>query len=688
MENFLKPNDPTIREAVESIIDKSDGLITALESVCAMYNIPSSHILCDDGRRGIRVDNDTIIAPDLQNPGRFKEHIMRSVGAVLDHVSNRIDAKLDQYHRNCADEGTSQLQKIENAGAGTETPSEEFPMQSYFGDQDDLTAGLDITPTPTESSLVENTTDVSEAIGESATFVDLYDELGGSTSMGYALLKSQGFDYVQPTSTFVQEAANSGKELSPSELKYLRFDTTNLVEAVKCFNKAREEQDVKSLDNLSFKNLMGSSTFQKGIDYLNKQFDARINIRFFHEKFGPDVYTIPFDDFKQKMTISKAKGFQLNKLNIEIHIVGHMLTELMKKNSKMFGQSFVAICLHEIFHNIYKVLYSSEIEMISTMSLTMGLATSINSAKERKAFFLKYVSSLEKFGGVKLRPLSRRMLAKKLTMISIAKDEETLKKLQNQLNSCGDSDEELKRIIRWYERQLAGRIKNTKRAKKISKIVALVSGAIGVIGGVMFGIGNAKDSGEDGGSGESILTKIGAFVCGAGILAFLGSGVAWSNAKIQDMVDDYAMDNPRKEEFYCDLFAAMYKLPGTFFPTFGFSDKRITANEGSPDLIRKLAQVQMEYDRNMMTKYPTDMERNHLAVTAARKILATDKQLDPAIKEYLNWVVDHYSSVVDDTDIKTNYNAGTFDPEAAEDLDGMIQTFIDKANDEAIRITK
>jgi hypothetical protein len=148
------------------------------------------------------------------------------------------------------------------------------------------------------------------------------------------------------------------------------------------------------------------------------------------------------------------------------------------------------------------------------------------------------------------------------------------------------------------------------------------------------------------------------------------------------------MDNPRKEEFYCDLFAAMYKLPGTFFPTFGFSDKRITANEGSPDLIRKLAQVQMEYDRNMMTKYPTDMERNHLAVTAARKILAADKQLDPAIKEYLNWVVDHYSSVVDDTDIKTNYNAGTFDPEAAEDLDGMIQTFIDKANDEAIRITK
>ena len=90
----------------------------------------------------------------------------------------------------------------------------------------------------------------------------------------------------------------------------------------------------------------------------------------------------------------------------------------------------------------------------------------------------------------------------------------------------------------------------------------------------------------------------------------------------------------------------------------------------------------------MMTKYPTDMERNHLAVTAARKILAADKQLDPAIKEYLNWVVDHYSSVVDDTDIKTNYNAGTFDPEAAEDLDGMIQTFIDKANDEAIRITK
>ena len=88
------------KEAVESAINNSKSLVEALESVAAMYQIPSENIIVDDRMNSIRVTGDSIITPDRKNPSANTKAIVCAIGAVLDNISQRIDQKLTTYQTN------------------------------------------------------------------------------------------------------------------------------------------------------------------------------------------------------------------------------------------------------------------------------------------------------------------------------------------------------------------------------------------------------------------------------------------------------------------------------------------------------------------------------------------------------------------------------------------------------------
>jgi hypothetical protein len=54
-------------------------------------------------------------------------------------------------------------------------------------------------------------------------------------------------------------------------------------------------------------------------------------------------------------------------------------------------------------------------------------------------------------------------------------------------------------------------------------------------------------------------------------------------------------------------------------------------------------------------------------------------KLDPAIKKYLEWVVETFSGSLD-INIDDEYTKSTFDPKTAEDLDRHIDALINRAN--------
>jgi hypothetical protein len=124
------------------------------------------------------------------------------------------------------------------------------------------------------------------------------------------------------------------------------------------------------------------------------------------------------------------------------------------------------------------------------------------------------------------------------------------------------------------------------------------------------------------------------------------------------------------------MFASMYNVPTTFFLGFG---KMFNPADATTQQIKKWNDLEREFMQLSFGTYPTLMERNHAAVKCAKKALESDVKLDPAIKKYLEWVVETFSGSLD-INIDDEYTKSTFDPKTAEDLDRHIDALINRAN--------
>ena len=93
---------------VESTIESSPDLVSALESVGAMYCIPSSKIMADNSLNKIKVVNDCMVAPPIKNCKGNTKAIMCAIGSVLDYISQRVDEKLDEYQHCMIEKGKTE----------------------------------------------------------------------------------------------------------------------------------------------------------------------------------------------------------------------------------------------------------------------------------------------------------------------------------------------------------------------------------------------------------------------------------------------------------------------------------------------------------------------------------------------------------------------------------------------------
>ena len=334
-----------IKNKVEKAVSESGDLISALECVGAMYGIPATNIIADDTVSSIRVVNDNIIAPPLEKANGRTKPIMCAIGSVLDYISQRIDDKLNEYQMNNISQGRIQssisqanpskgkvigryvddeggeilayntgLVDMPNTDAGRKKVAElraskEIPQfdpspnprsttPTYFSeDEDDISTGVDMSAgsdeVATNTEPVE-TNDVADAIQESAYHLRMISKFNNTTHLGYDLLTKHGFDYIKPIDSVVMESETSSssnnndkekkKKIHIEDIKYMKFDNTNILKAVEYFNAARAEQANVRNGKMDIERFINSRNYEKAIDCLNKQFDCRINLRFFTTK--------------------------------------------------------------------------------------------------------------------------------------------------------------------------------------------------------------------------------------------------------------------------------------------------------------------------------------------------------------------------------------------------------------------
>ena len=700
-----------VQAKINEAIKESADLVTALEAVGAMYGIPASNIISNDDIRSVRVDNDTIIAPPIENPAAQTKVIMQAIGSVLDYISQRIDDKINDFQLQNVQKGVK-ADKMDFLSGGPKgkcigiydddeggeihaydsgavdmpnTPAAQAKVaelrstntiptfdpsasakrvgDSYFNDEDDVTSGvsMEAKSEQVDGEEILKEFSIAKEIQESAYHINMMAKLGDTTHLGYDLLQRHGFDYIKPIDSVIQESKTEDdsdkkskkKRVTKDDIKYMKFDNSNIVKAVKLFNEARAEQDADAA-KLDQKKFLNEPAFKQAIECLNKQFDCVINLRFFNDNGFPNVGTNVMSDIKRNLTISKSKGFQLNGQPIAIYVFNRYF-ERNTSDSKLFGQKMVSVILHEIFHNIARIMREDNVKMSLSLIAALNAAGSTDDIKKKRIIMTNYVDTMDAVSNNKLLDkVAKKRIVKQLVALSVVdKSEAAVKGIEkNATNRSEDADKYIDNLIKHYKK----RIKNDGKPGVGTYLTWAFISAASIITAGYFGGGLAA-------AGVAAISLI-----------TLTSTLTVSLAYI-DAIKTYGSKR-LYEEYYCDLFAGMYQLPVVFF--VGMSDKKYTPNEFKVEKLDELAKLETELYKSIFSSYPSDLERAHASVRIAKSLLS-QKDLDPEIKKYCKWIVDNFSNV-HKTSISTIYNKTTFSPEEAENLDKHLGDLISKNN--------
>ena len=705
----IKLETPNKDDVVDTI-NNSDKIVTAVESVAAMYCIPSSYIVEDPFTDRISVSKGHIVVPSnsTAKPSDNAKTIIQSIGAVLDYISQRVDDKLDQFQADNIRNGIRQeklkdimdpskgnvvatqfdtngdpvvvydsgLADMENTKEAHETFDKmenkptigaDTPDYSYFTkEEDDISGGEDVSANSisgTEPETVTNdaTTDVGGEIKEEGYLLDAIGQRGNTRHLGYDIMQEQGFKFVKPCDFFVESATKKKNKqvVGSMGIEHMKFDNTKLLKAIKLLNDARKEQS-GGKSRINLETLINNPKYQEAIDCLNYQFNARLNIRFIKNKeIGNTEFTTIYNDIKTHLTISKSKGFQLGGLPIDIFVTNTALDEDAPDDISLFGQHVVSVFCHEIFHNIMAVLKSKEAQFTATLIETMTLARDIPSASNRRKLITNFVNMTDEFGDMKMNVITKRAIIKHLTYLStISHDEQAVREYEKAIKNkkVEGIDEQIKRM-----------------EKKIRKVKIHTYGPTRYIIPAIMTVATFTWVSSTAGTG---LFPVACMAFGSAVGNLFGQGIV--HAIEIDTIKKFKNGTIKNyEEHWCDMFAACYNLPVTFFMVG--KPRKGAANDYSVEILKRYDELEREACQLMMIKYPTISERNQAAVKYAKKTLDSKAKLDPAIKKYLEWIVSNYSKTLD-MDIDEIYSKGTFDPKTAEDLDNHIEKLIGSAN--------
>ena len=697
----------TAKSKIKKIVSESPDMITALECVGAMYGIAPTHIMAQPGLTSLKVVDDKIMSPPDVRPNT--KAIVCSIGGVLDHISQRINDKLDERHDIETKLGREEHHIATNAnpakgkviGRYLDSNGDEIlvydsglmdmantkeahlkadelknamkvPMYNpeamtrkkngYFNEEDDIELKTDANiDEKTMNSNEPTPTDVSSDIQESAFHIDLMSHYHDTDFLGYELLQEQGFDFVRPTESFTleEEVEDQKAKVNPEDVKHMKFDNTYITKAIQCFNKARDEQKEAGKGEMNLTKFVSSPHYKEGINCLEKQFDCKLAIHFKDSTENTNaLFTYTFDHHHvDKIYVSKSKGFQLNGLPITIVCVNNAIDEEMQKNTDkdLFGQFMCASLCHEIFHNIVNAIRCRTNMFIYTSTSAMTMALSTENAEERRKIFEMFSDTVS-VDGKDLNRMEKKKLVKKLCYISaLANNKQELDKVESALESksLSEADRQVEALIIQYEKALKEYEKkipdSVKKGNKYLK--------------------NPK--------GSRMLNRLASALCCTGVGSVIGLPMIKllpnkADAALAQAYADY-LNRANKEEYYCDMFAGMYNLPLSF--TYGYNKREFTANDISEDKLKYLSELEKELRQFTLSSYPTFGERNYAAYQIAKKILSGKEKISPEQKKYCEWIVKNYSNI-EKTNIKDDYNKTTFDPGESGDLDKHVQNLI------------
>ena len=471
------------------------------------------------------------------------------------------------------------------------------------------------------------------------------------------------------------------------KLDIFKFENKHILNAIKYFNEAynsipfdeypdfikfKTEQERGKLDwqkdvdkdfdptpnaliNEVKKLISDSDTpFKNAFDELEEQFNCKFDISCINRA---GIGTIPKcifakDEIRGNLSISKKKGFQLGGMHIKLNISAEQLLYLAPANTKLFGQSFTAIILHEIYHNIVRTVEVRNTDLYKNINTTFKDVKKMDNKPGIMSKLTSFVNKFMQMFNIKTRDIDKDKALTRLYILSqIQNDSKAMEQFQKDIenNSDPDTDEE----INEYIDDLTSSANSYKiaRKRKIVQIACVV---------LITALGFAVDG---------AVTTITATVS-ATYLALLSLKMIL--IKVFKFL--HGGSERLQEEYFCDLFAAMYKLP-VHLESF---NRQIELNKVNPKGASKMRDADLYFGKSAKDPHPTTFNRELTSYRLAKQMLSSHIKLKKDIREYLEYIVELHEGIEDIDNPYDKKEAKKLDPQAAADLRKTMKEFIEK----------
>ena len=453
------------------------------------------------------------------------------------------------------------------------------------------------------------------------------------------------------------KAINSVKE--PEENKKIRklYEKGSLAELKSLLkDKSIEEIRSKYFDDLlkEFRNKSGS--FEKGFQALKEQFKCSFKI-FLSNNPKIEIGTLPTEETVfdyNKLTVSNKKGFQLGGIPIQIGInVRDMVMDSPSDNS-LFGQTLTGVILHEIFHNIFIMMNVNQSMLETTLK---DSAKDIKSTDTKDALTTKFNSLMNSIGpklGIKNSDLKdRKRITNRLYVLSrISDNPAALKKFDDDIKHDRDktaTEDEIDDYIKSLKK-----MERSLKFGRIGKIVCVLCTIILTATGIVVG--------------SAVATAAGGLLLGIMSLKMIYN-------KIRDARLNLLFHNKNSlNEFYCDLFASMYQLP-IYLQSY---QRELMFNKVNKQKVSKIRDIENSISKLGKDPHPTTFDRAVVSYNNAKKLLNSGKKLKPQIRKYLEYIVKSHEGINDIENNQTEYTKKHLDPEAAADLNKMLNDLVNE----------
>ena len=464
------------------------------------------------------------------------------------------------------------------------------------------------------------------------------------------------------------------------ELDVFRFDNSHILKAIKCFNKAYSELpfELSTFDSIKDKQENGelntlntfapdalysdkfvdeatksfrkpNGNFIRGFQELEKQFDCKFNLTM-SEKQGTGTLIEKFPSEPGRLTISRKDGFQLGGLRINININVRQVLGLVPAKHEFFGQSFTAILLHEIYHNIVHMVDIRNKRLHDDIKQTMSEVSKSKNVVSTTSNLSSFIERFASMFKLKRSEIKKKRAINRLYVLSqIQNNTGAMKKFEDDIKNDKDptnSDKDLDLYIEDLQR-ITTVLKIRRMARMVSVACSILLSAVG------FAFGSTL-----------------AIVAGTVSMAIMSLGML-----MKKVLSLFSATPFVQEEYFCDLFAAMYKLPIHLVSY----KRQIALNKKNADKVGNIRKLDQKVDKLTKDVHPMTFDREVTSYKIAKQILESEKHLKKDVKEYLKYIVDLHEGIDEIDNPQSKRQAKKLSPESAADLRKTLKDFVAKS---------